>query len=52
MSYLNTPADEVSKEEIFANEDNYHRWNYASIEPVSTGYEEDLPEIHKYTKEM
>lgn len=52
MSYLNTPADEVSKEEIFANEDNYHRWNYVSIEPVSTGYEEDLPEIHKYTKEM
>ena len=31
MSYLNTPADEVSKEEIFANEDNYHRWNYVSM---------------------
>ena len=38
MAYLNTPTDEVSKEEIFANEGNYHRWNYESIEPVSTGY--------------
>lgn len=52
MAYLNTPTDEVSREEIFANEGNYHHWNYESVEPVSTGYEEDLPEIHKYTKEM
>ena len=52
MSYLNTPAEEVSKEEIFANSGNYHHWNYESLEPVSTGYEDDLEEIHKYTKEM
>ena len=52
MAYLNTPADEVSREEIFANSDNYHHWNYESIEPISTGYEDDLEEIHKYTKEM
>lgn len=52
MSYLNTPLDEVSYEEIVANGGSYHHWNYESLDPISTGYEEDLEEIHKYTKEM
>lgn len=52
MGYLNTPRDEVSLEEIMGNEDSYHRWNYESLDPVSTGYEGDLDEIHKYTREM
>lgn len=52
MKYLNTPSSEVSYEEILKNKDKYLHWTYQSPVECSTGYEDVLDEIKKYTPEV
>lgn len=51
LVYAGLQKDEVTKEEIFSREGEFHKWEHEAFFGTETGYEDVLDEIKEYTAE-